>query len=892
VKRADVGSIHLAEGQLLLSLNIAAPTDRVPTVWARGYDGTGADIAILETDNVDFDTDTNGGPECTVGTYNCFLHPGATQQGVLGLTYYHATLVASVAASNHSTYRGIAPGATIMSAGMLGGERQDAIDALVWAFNNGAEVVNLSGGFCPGSTQMDIIDKAFDYYARTRNRLIVVAAGNNGTQCTYSYIDSPAKGWNVLSVGAFDDKNNAAWSNDVMADFSAYVNPASPSSDREKPEVVAPGVDIVGIGLFGTLVDDPDLNTGTSFAAPQVAGLAALLIDRHSSLSIWPEASRAIIMASAVHNVDGPSNIPTGTDWKDGAGGIDAALADVTATTRCVSSTSSAVPCWWGESINNTNFPVGTYLYRNFKASRGERIRTAISWWSLADCVSESNCNYDRLDTNLHLGVFAPDNSLVPGAWSASWDNNYELVEFIAPQTGQYKIGVFKSSASETSNYIGIAWVKDATYLPDIRSDYNGWDSEITIRNHGAEPVIPTITFFNTDGSFALGVTPSSSLQPNAVWRYNPALTNFTGSAIVSGGEDVLVLVQTRQNNDINMHTGLTVVGGSGAGWEQIGTTLYAPVVKKSHFGRSTRLVIVNAGASNTTATIQFYPSGSYTTPSIAPNGKVEVLSTNCGATLCSAKITASQPLAIMVLEQADAGTPISSNSNAFSAGANTNYVPVVKKNWAGGTTGLVVQNLGSANTTVALTAYGTDGDATTYNCGSLNVAPSAAGVFYFGNITCQPALPASFLGSAKLTTNPSQPIATVVQESTASSVLAANAPMYGAPAAYALGLYGNYSQDGQAWDSGISVQNTGNANATVTLTYYDASGNVMSTWTQTVTINPNRAQIFSRWRGNLPNPNFSGSVVITSTQPVVATVNTTFTGGGDAAASYTAPNR
>lgn len=322
--RDDVGAIYLAEGGFRRTLNSAIPSNLAPAVWARGYDGTGVDIAILEDDNVDFTSPSWS--ECPNGD-NCFRHVGVTQAGISGVDW-HASLVASAAASDHGTYRGMAPGATIMSAGMRGFQRQDGVDALVWALNNGAEIVNVSGGWCPGTTQMDNIDRAFDHYARARFRLLVAAAGNNDALCPFDYVDSPAKGWNVLSVGAYDDHNDSDWSNDTMPHWSAWVNPDSPSHDREKPEVVAPGVEITGIGLDGQLVTNPDLNSGTSFAAPQVAGLGALLIHRNWSLNTWPEASRAIIMASATHNIDGPTGIPSGQDLRDGAGAINAALAD------------------------------------------------------------------------------------------------------------------------------------------------------------------------------------------------------------------------------------------------------------------------------------------------------------------------------------------------------------------------------------------------------------------------------------------------------------------------------------------------------------------------------------------------------------------------------------
>lgn len=462
----DVGAIDLSEGgEFRHFLNSAVPSNLAPAVWERGYDGTGVDIAILEDDNVDFTSPSWS--ECPNGD-NCFRYAGATRAGISGVGW-HATLVASAAASDHSTYRGMSPGATVVSAGMQGYQRQDALDALNWAFDQGAEIVNFSGGWCTDTPQMDVVDRAFDHYGRSRFRMIVVAAGQR-PPCPNDNVASPAKGWNVLSVGAYDDRNDANWGNDTMPNWSAWVNPDSPSHDREKPEVVAPGVSITGVEMNGNLRTED----GTSFAAPQVAGLAALLINRNWSLNTWPEAGRAIIMASATHNIDGPTGIPSGQDLRDGAGGINAALADTVAQTRNFSDVDPcAGSCWWGIGIYNTSFPVGTYLYRYFTANKGDFVRVAIAWWSNADCSAINNCNFDRLDTDLHLGVLGPNGQWVPGAWSASWDNNYELVEFVAPQTGTYRIAVYKQRADEPSNYLGIALVRlHRVYIPLVLKNF------------------------------------------------------------------------------------------------------------------------------------------------------------------------------------------------------------------------------------------------------------------------------------------------------------------------------------------------------------------------------------------------------------------------------------
>lgn len=189
--RDDVGAIDLSEGgEFRHFLNSAVPTNLAPAVWTRGYDGTGVDIAILEDDNVDFTSPSQS--ECPNGD-NCFRHAGATRAGISGVGW-HASLVASAVASDHGTYLGMAPGATIMSAGMQGLQRQDGVDALIWALDNGAETVNISGGWCPGTAQMDTIDRPFDHYARARFRLLVAAAGNNDASCPFDYVDSPAKG--------------------------------------------------------------------------------------------------------------------------------------------------------------------------------------------------------------------------------------------------------------------------------------------------------------------------------------------------------------------------------------------------------------------------------------------------------------------------------------------------------------------------------------------------------------------------------------------------------------------------------------------------------------------------------------------------------------------------
>ncbi len=135
-----------------------------------------------------------------------------------------------------------------------------------------ADVLNNSWG-CPeleGCDPNALLDAA--NHLRDAGIFVVVSTGNDGPAC--STVNAPLSLYDsVFSVGAIDQSGN-------MAFFSSRGPVTADGSGRMKPDIAAPGVDILSSlpgGAYGS-------NSGTSMAGPHVAGAVALLWSADPSL--------------------------------------------------------------------------------------------------------------------------------------------------------------------------------------------------------------------------------------------------------------------------------------------------------------------------------------------------------------------------------------------------------------------------------------------------------------------------------------------------------------------------------------------------------------------------------------------------------------------------------
>ena len=229
--------------------------------------------------------------------------------------YGHGTFVASIAAGGAPGYAGVAPKAELLSIDVMNDQGQasvaDVVKAADWILANktkyNIKVANFSlHAVNKASVLFDPLDQAVEKL--WLNGIVVVAAsGNYGTPGAPSGVNfAPGNDPFVITVGATDIGTSLGAGDDTAAPFSAYGYTPDGFS---KPDIAAPGRYMIGAVPVGSVltklkpanVTDPVRGymqlSGTSFAAPVVAGAAAELLAQHPTWT--PDQVKGALMVTA-----------------------------------------------------------------------------------------------------------------------------------------------------------------------------------------------------------------------------------------------------------------------------------------------------------------------------------------------------------------------------------------------------------------------------------------------------------------------------------------------------------------------------------------------------------------------------------------------------------------
>ncbi|HLS39985.1 MAG TPA: S8 family serine peptidase [Ornithinicoccus sp.] len=300
-RRADPGPLRVLE-KIWLDRPVEAVLDRsVPQIgadeaWELGLDGTGVTVAVLDSG---IDLEHPDLADRVVDSVNFSASDTVDDRHGHG-THVASTIAGSGAASG-GRYVGVAPGAELLNVKVLddvgSGTTSGVIAGMEWAAEHGADIVNMSlgerGNYSDGT---DPASTAVNALTEEHGTLFVVAAGNDGPRD--GTVTSPATADLALTVGSVDRDESIA--------ETSSRGPRT-GDHAIKPEITAPGVDIVaaraeGSGLGFPLDDHYMYLSGTSMAAPHVAGAAALVLQDRPELGA--RELKGVLVGSASPNPD------------------------------------------------------------------------------------------------------------------------------------------------------------------------------------------------------------------------------------------------------------------------------------------------------------------------------------------------------------------------------------------------------------------------------------------------------------------------------------------------------------------------------------------------------------------------------------------------------------
>ena len=421
-----------------------------------------------------------------------------------------AALLGGYSAPGYYLNTGLAPSTTLGSAALATATNADGSfsisDLSLSAYNHAAshgDVLSTSIGDSSDPAGIGTLSGLIDSLAVANpNTTIVASAGNSGPSGS---VGGPASGYNAISVGALDGPTNY----DVVADFSSRgpqptawydgtntFHAAGGTTTRPGVDLMAPGAAIVMPATMSISSNSVSFSyyslAGTSFAAPLVAGGAALLDSvAHTAIGfsgITNEATQSVVIKAVLMNsadklpgwdngqqmMNGVITTTQALDWAMGAGrmNLNTAFAQYT-TSAYVTTTPGISSTGFNIAVANVGWGYGTALLgagNNYQLANelfaGQQVAVTLDWlrsraWNdtLHDYVDLAQA---ELDLMVYRMINGGGDQLV--AQSISPVSTTQELFFNLQDSGNYFIHIgystnlFDLSGNYSSQNYGIAW--------------------------------------------------------------------------------------------------------------------------------------------------------------------------------------------------------------------------------------------------------------------------------------------------------------------------------------------------------------------------------------------------------------------------------------------------
>jgi serine protease len=384
--------------------------------------GEGVKVAVIDTG---LNLGGNDTPKCVLPGWD-FVNNDNYPNDLNG----HGTHVSGTIAQNTNNgygVAGVAYEACIMPIKAMGdngsGLNTDIVDAIYYAINNDAQIINMS----LGSSHNDPIMAAAVKAAYDNGVVVVAAAGNNSSSALYY----PAAYESVISVGATDyDKKLASYSN-----YGSSVDLVAPGGDmyeykyNRRGQIVSTTIkDLNGDGYPDGVLQETYSPTengfsfwfyqGTSMAAPHVAGAAALLLSVNNLLT--PDEVRTALETST-EDLGNP-----GKDTTFGYGLVDvyAALAKVKPVGGDINVAPVAVA-----TADKTTIYEGDTVYFDASGSYDADGDTLSFSWKINGVLVSNEAGFSYIFDS--AGMFTADLAVSDGALSS---NDSIVIEVVSSQ--------------------------------------------------------------------------------------------------------------------------------------------------------------------------------------------------------------------------------------------------------------------------------------------------------------------------------------------------------------------------------------------------------------------------------------------------------------------------